>query len=184
MNVNNNSQIGNSPSKLIFRNNATTSDPDPLLSIETMTKSRPSKQLTMTTMFPVQQTLILNAKEHKYSSKRRQSRHRRLQRSKGQQQPSELKIQKQHKPEAPRKRLPNKTWSEMDRERDYWYSKGFEDYMEEKTTPLLEAYDWEKMDPKDRRELEQLNAYEGFVVLEHITQTNDEHQHQTQQSKD
>jgi hypothetical protein len=117
-------------------------------------------------MFPAQQPLIPNAKQRESVSRRQQGRASRRQRSKRQrQQPSELKLQKQHKPEAPRRRLPSRTWSDMDREREYWYFHGFEDYMEEKTTPILEAYDWEKMDAKYRWELEQLNAYEGFVVL-------------------
>jgi len=41
--------------------------------------------------------------------------------------------------------------------------------MEEKNTPLLEAYDWETMDPKHRWEQEQLNDFEGFVVLEQLS---------------
>jgi hypothetical protein len=40
--------------------------------------------------------------------------------------------------------------------------------MEENLTPLLEAYDWEKMDPKIRWDQEQLNELEGLVVLEQL----------------
>jgi hypothetical protein len=40
--------------------------------------------------------------------------------------------------------------------------------MEENLTPLLEAYEWEKMDPKIRWDQEQLNELEGLVVLEQL----------------
>jgi hypothetical protein len=41
--------------------------------------------------------------------------------------------------------------------------------MEENTTPLLEAYHSEKMDPKDRWEQEQLKELEAFVVPDQLT---------------
>jgi hypothetical protein len=46
--------------------------------------------------------------------------------------------------------------------------------MEENTTPLLEAYDWEKMDPKDRWEQEHLNELENILVQEQSTLIQDE----------
>ncbi|CAF1390282.1 unnamed protein product [Adineta steineri] len=36
--------------------------------------------------------------------------------------------------------------------------------------PLLEAYMWEKLDPEERWEQEQINELEGFAVLEHLEQ--------------
>jgi hypothetical protein len=46
--------------------------------------------------------------------------------------------------------------------------------MEENTTPLLDAYDWEKMDPKHRWEQQQLNELEAFLLPEQLPLIEDE----------
>ncbi len=116
---------------------------------------------------------------------RRRRRQRRRQRRREQreeeqrrrrQRPSELQLQQRHEPEQQPRRQRSRTWSEFDREQEYWWSIGFPEYMEENLTPLLEAYEWEKMDPKIRWEQEQLNELEGFVVLEQLALIDDENE--------
>jgi hypothetical protein len=46
--------------------------------------------------------------------------------------------------------------------------------------PLLEAYEWEKLDPKDRSEQEQLKELEGFAALEQLALMQDEIEQQNQ----
>ena len=99
-------------------------------------------------------------REEKALQRPRQKQKQRVQR------PGELPIQQRQEPEPLQVRLSSRTWSEMDRDREYWYSKGFEDDMEDYNTPLLEAYDWEKIDPKQRWEEEQLNDFERSVLLD------------------
>ena len=57
----------------------------------------------------------------------------------------------------------------MSREREYWYWVGFKEYLEENITPVLEEYDWRKMDPMARWEQAQINEFEGFILLEQLT---------------
>ncbi len=40
--------------------------------------------------------------------------------------------------------------------------------------PLLHEYDWEKMNPKERWEQDQLKELEGFIVLEQLQLIQDE----------
>jgi hypothetical protein len=55
----------------------------------------------------------------------------------------------------------HRTHAKIDREHQYWESVGFPEYMDEAdVNPLLEVYEWEKMDPKERWEQEQLNEFE------------------------
>ncbi len=50
--------------------------------------------------------------------------------------PRELQVQQQQQEIKPQRiRLPSKTWSELDFEREYYYSHGYEDYMEDYSTP-------------------------------------------------
>lgn len=72
------------------------------------------------------------------------------------------------------------TWSQIDGEREYWYSEGFEDYMEENTAPLLQAYEWEKIDPKVRWNQEQLPELETFHAQEQSAGIHDEIEQQHQ----
>ena len=41
---------------------------------------------------------------------------------------------------------------ETESQHEYWESVGFEDYMEKNRSPILEAYEWEKMDPTERQD--------------------------------
>ena len=43
---------------------------------------------------------------------------------------------------------------------------------------VLDAYDLERIDPRDTREQEPLYEFEGFVVLEHLQLFSDELEHQ------
>ncbi len=181
----NNSQIENTPLELLFGNNENTSNPYQLLSVEIATTSQPLIQFTTTNMIPSQIQLIPPVSETSNISKRQESRIRRRQRRcqrrreqreaeqrrrrrRRQPRPSELQPQQRHEPEQQSRHLPSRTWSEIHREQEYWWSVGFPEYMEENLTPLLEAYDWEKMDPKIRWDQEQLNELEGLVVLEQL----------------
>ncbi len=62
----------------------------------------------------------------------------------------------------------------MSREQQYWLSLGYEDYLEKNITPIVGAYDWEKMDPKAKQKQEQINQFEGFAVLEQLALIQDE----------
>jgi hypothetical protein len=46
--------------------------------------------------------------------------------------------------------------------------------MEDNTTPLLEAYAWDKMDPKERWEQEQLNELQLIIFPEQLSLTQSE----------
>ncbi len=168
----NNSQIGNTPSELLFGNNENKSNLDQLLSVEIATTSQPLIQFTTTDMIPTEIPLIPHVPETSNITRRQEGRRRRRQR----QRPSELRLQQQHQREQRPRRLPSRTWSEIDREHEYLLSRGFPEYMEEYLTPLLEEYVWEKMDPKTRWEQEQLYEFEGFVVLEHLALIQDENE--------
>jgi hypothetical protein len=68
-----------------------------------------------------------------------------------------------------------RTYSEIDREHAYWESVGFPEYMDEWfNDTLFDAYEWDKMDPKERWEQEQLNEFEGFAALEQLLLMQDE----------
>ncbi|CAF1282092.1 unnamed protein product [Rotaria sordida] len=52
---------------------------------------------------------------------------------------------------------------------DYWESLGFPEYMDEAYNDLLlEAYEWEKMHPKERWEQKQLNKFEKLAALQQL----------------
>lgn len=125
-------------------------------------------------MIPSQIPLIRPVSEHTNLSRRQIGRRRRRQRQRRQQQrqqrPIELQSQYRQQPRRQRFRL----WFEDEWDHDNWGRLGYPEYIEENTTPLLEVYDWEKMDPRIRWEQEQLNELEGFVVLEQLAQIQDE----------
>ena len=56
---------------------------------------------------------------------------------------------------------------------DNWERLGYPEYMEENNDEHLEAYNLEKMDPKERWEQGQLNEFEGFAALEQLFFTQD-----------
>ena len=57
---------------------------------------------------------------------------------------------------------------------DNWERLGYPEYMEENNDEQLEAYNLEKMDPKERWKQEQLNEFEGFIAFEQLLFTQDE----------
>jgi hypothetical protein len=79
------------------------------------------------------------------------------------------------------KRQRHRTYSEIDREHAYWESVGFPEYMDEWfNDTLFDAYEWDKMDPKERWEQEQLNEFEGFAALEQLLLMQDEIEQQNE----
>ncbi len=191
----NNSQIGNIPLEPLFGNNENKSNIDQLIFVEIATTSQPLIQFTAANMIPSQISLIPHVPEtsnikirqegrrgrrqHR-RQRRREQREAAQRRRRRQRRPTELQLQQRHEPEQQPRRQRSRTWSEIDREQEYWWSIGFPEYMEENLTPLLEAYEWEKMDPKIRWEQEQLNELEGFIVSEKLALIDDENE-QTRQ---
>ena len=57
---------------------------------------------------------------------------------------------------------------------DNWERLGYPGYMEENNDEHLEAYNIEKMDPKERWEQEQLNEFEDLIAFEQLLHTQDE----------
>ncbi len=77
------------------------------------------------------------------------------------------------------KRQRHRTYSEIDREHEYWESVGFPEFMEEAdTNELLEVYEWEKMDPKERWEQEQLKEFEEITTIVQLPLTEGDIQQQ------
>ena len=176
---------------VLFTNDATICNLDQLFSIGIVTTSRSLGEYTATNMILKQGLSIPHVSEHENISMKQLGKRRRRQRQRQRRQqkreeqrrqqqevqrPGELQIQQRQEPEPLQIRLSSRTSSELDRDPEYWYSQGFEDYMEDYNTPLLEAYNWEKMDPKQRWEQEQLNDFEGFVALKRLALINNEHQ--------
>ena len=190
MNVNND-QIEITSLKPLFGNNNININHNQFLFNGLLTSSQPLLQPTTTTNIPMQKPLTSHVQQSSNITKKQEGRQRRRRRrrqrrreQKAEQQrrrpPNQLQLPQQQPVAQPRRHQRNRTWSEVSLEREYWLSVGFEDYLEENITPMLEAYDWEKIGPKARSEQEQINQLEGFADLEHILliQNETEHLHQ------
>ena len=60
------------------------------------------------------------------------------------QRPNQLQLSQQQQLTQQTRHQQSRTWSEISEEREYWYSVGFAEYLEENITPVLEEYDREK----------------------------------------
>ena len=150
-----------------------------------LTSSQPLLQPTTTTNIPMPKPLTLHVQQFSNITKKQEGRQRRRRRrrqrrrreQKAEQQrtqpPNQLQLPQQQPLPQQTKHQRSRTWSEITREEDYWHSVGFQEYLEENLTPLLETYDWEKMDPKARWEQELIKQLEGFVVLEQLALVQD-----------
>jgi hypothetical protein len=183
MNSNNSSQIGHTPSEQIFENKTNEIDINQKLSTELVTTSQPFVQLNTTNMIPSPRQVIVNVPLHNNTTTRHEGRRirrqRRRQRREEQQRiEQELRRERreyqrwQQQQQQPPILQPipqrSRTQSEIEEERHYLESRGYPEYMEVFENKLLEEYDLEKMDPKERWEQEQLNEFEGFAVLEQL----------------
>jgi hypothetical protein len=178
----NNSQKGDIPSELLFGNNQHNSHLDQLLSVKIETKSQPIIPFNPTNTIPSQ---ILSVPHHSQQQNlttrqigQRRRRQRRRQRRREEREAREAEATLPTNFQIPQQRratyIPDQTWAEMECEDTYWMSVGYQEYLEEQLTPVLESYDWEKLDPKARWEQEEINELEGFVVLEQISLIQDQ----------
>ncbi len=120
-------------------------------------------------------------------TQRQQTRHQR-QRQRRRERRQEERARQQQETQRPRQQQPEqqqsypryRRWSEIEREHEYWQSVSFEYYMEENMSPLLEAYEWEKMDPEERQKrwkqetLKELEGATSFEEQAHLTSVQDE----------
>ncbi|CAF1459874.1 unnamed protein product [Adineta steineri] len=111
-------------------------------------------------MVPSQMPAISNTSEHDNLTERREVRRRREQRELLQQE--QLQQQQHQWYHEPRRRHYSNFSERLD---------SFEESMDElDKEPLLEAYMWEKMDPKERWEQEQINELEKTHVIDPFEQ--------------
>ncbi len=156
----NNTLIGHTPSELLFGIYEKTINLDQLLAVEIVTTSQPVIQFNTINMLPSQTQLIHNVPQHHSVTRRQQGRRRRRQRQRqrqhqrrGQQQQQEQpqrqqnqqqRRQQNQQPQQQARGQRFRGWFEVEWDHDNWEYLGYPEYMEENTTPLLEAYDWEK----------------------------------------
>ena len=97
--------------------------------------------------------------------------------------------QREHRPVETQQQQQNplrSQWSTLwYRSRRRWppsYEREYSDDTEDDpfTEALLEAYDWDKLDPKERWEQEQMNEFEGFAALEQLLLMQDQLEQQNQ----
>ncbi len=130
----NNTQIGHISSEPLLEHNDDQSNVDQILSNEIVITSQPLIPFTTTNMIPSQRFRI---RERRQEAQERQQQET--------QRPRQQQLEQQQR--QPRYRR----WSEIERENEYWQSVGFEYYIEENMSPLLEAYEWGKwIQKKDR----------------------------------
>jgi hypothetical protein len=165
-------------SELLFGNNENTTNLDQLLAVEIVTTSQPLIQFNTTNMIPSQTQLMHNVSQHYSVTRRQQARRRRRQRQRQrrreQRQEQQPRSQQNQQPRQQTRGQRSRGWFEIEWDHDNWEYLGYPEYMEENTTPLLEAYDWEKMDPKDRWEQEHLIELENILVQEQSSLIQDE----------
>jgi hypothetical protein len=186
----NNTQIGYTPSGPLLENNETESHTAQLLVAPVVTINQPVVPLTTANMIPSQNYPIVNLQQNNNTTRRQQSRRRRRQRQRQRRREhqgtvtSQQRFQRQQANDRAFNRwLDNQHeyyQRRIDRYNDMWeYEDPFEEPMEETFKQrLLEAYDLETMDPKERWEQEQVYELEGFAVLEQLAQIHDETEQQ------
>ncbi|CAF1459906.1 unnamed protein product [Adineta steineri] len=188
----NNSQYGNSPSTPSFENNASQSNINLLLLDEIHITNESTLQFNEINMIPSQMPAISNTLEHSNVTQRRESRRTRRQRRRQrwreqqellrqeQSQEEEQQQQRYYQQQNLQRRQRQHEWyyERRRRRRSSYFSEhldSFEEPMDELYKwPLLEAYEWEKMDPNERWEQEQINELEGFAALEQLILIQDE----------
>jgi hypothetical protein len=189
----NKSQIGITPFEALFEDNNNKSNIDQQLSVEIITTSQSLVQFSTINMIPNQTELIHNIQEHNTLTRRQQNRRRRRQRQRQRrrqhreeqqrrQRQRQQQQQQQQQPQQQARSQQFRGWFEQEWDHDNWEHLGFPEFMEENMTPILEAYDWEKMDPKDRSEQQQLNELEQFMAQEQLALIEEEIEqlHQTE----
>jgi hypothetical protein len=88
-----------------------------------------------------------------------------------QQRPQEQRQEQQPQPRRER----STGWFEKEWNHDNWEYLGFPEDMDEiSIEPLLDVYDWEKMNPKDRWGQQQMLEIEEFIVQEQIALEQDD----------
>ncbi|CAF2890513.1 unnamed protein product [Rotaria sp. Silwood2] len=195
----NNSQIGNTPAESIINNTDNEANIDQLLSVEIVITSQSSIQLNMTNMIPSQTPIIPNPtpnipnlQEDEFRRRTREARRRRRQRRSERRRQQRATRRQQNNQQRRRRRRQSteqqyeqrshyvyqSRWERLEsRERyyDMWGSDSFEDFMDAIfIEPLLEQYDLETMDPRQRRDQEHINVLEGMAALEQLALIQDE----------
>jgi hypothetical protein len=94
-----NSQIGNTPSEQLFKNNDDTYNLDQLLSVEIVTTSQPLIEFNTANMIPSQIQLIDNLEENGILTRRQQARRRRRQRQRQRRRENQEALQQQQAPQ-------------------------------------------------------------------------------------
>ncbi|KAF9761760.1 hypothetical protein NGRA_2405 [Nosema granulosis] len=177
MNINS-TQTGHTPSEEIFDDNTNETDINQILSMELVTTSQLVILVNTTNMIPSQRPFIGNVptlqNQQTTRQQRRRQRRRERQRERRRQRREVERQQRQEerqRSQQERERYQRFRWMvEPEWDRDYLAYIGFPEYMDELDHDiLLEEYEWDKMGPKQRWEQEQLNEFEGFVVLEQIS---------------
>ena len=200
MNTNNSSQTGHIPSEQIFADSTYPSNIDQMLSIELVTTTSQSwVQFNTANMIPSQTQFIPTVQQQNNLTIRHEGRRRRRQRQR-QRRRQQRQLEEQQRRQIERQQLqerqrrreqiegqqpttfqPSRILINHALDHDYWESLGFPDYMDEiYDDPLIEAYEWEKIGPKERWEHEQLNEFEGFAALEQLLLMQDEMEQENQ----
>ena len=200
----NNTQVGFTPSRPLLENNETESHTNQLLIVPIVTINQPVVPLTIANMIPSQNYPILNLQQNNNTTRRQQSRRRRRQHQRQrrrehqdtvtsqQRQHNQQQQQQQEQQRFQRQQANDRAFNRwLDNQHEYhqrrlypyndmWEDEDpFEEPMEETFKQgLLEAYDLETMDPKERWEQEQIYELEGFAVLEQLAQIQDETEQQ------
>ena len=200
----NNTQVGVTPSGPLLENNETESHTNQLLIVPIVTINQPVVPLTIANMIPSQNYPILNLQQNNNTTRRQQSRRRRRQHQRQrrrehqdtvtsqQRQHNQQQHQQQEQQRFQRQQANDRAFNRwLDNQHEYhqrrlypyhdmWEDEDpFEEPMEETFKQgLLEAYDLETMDPKERWEQEQIYELEGFAVLEQLAQIQDETEQQ------
>ena len=200
----NNTQVGVTPSRPLLENNETESHTNQLLIVPIVTINQPVVPLTIANMIPSQNYPILNLQQNNNTTRRQQSRRRRHQHQRQrrrehqdtvasqQRQHNQQQHQQQEQQRFQRQQANDRAFNRwldnqheyhqrrVNRYNDMWEDEDpFEEPMEETFKQgLLEAYDLETMDPKERWEQEQIYELEGFAVLEQLAQIQDETEQQ------
>ncbi|CAF3277503.1 unnamed protein product [Rotaria sp. Silwood2] len=148
------SQIGNSPSETSIENNDNTSNINRLVSIEIIATNEPLIQLNQTNMIPSQNRLISHHEQQHIrigSQEARQRRHQRQRRRRRERRAAPRRKQNQAAAAAAASTTTRTA-----------------------TRRLLEDYEFETIDTRQRWEQEQVNELEGFAVLEQLALIQDE----------
>ncbi|CAF1463910.1 unnamed protein product [Adineta ricciae] len=163
----NSSQVGQTPLEPQSSNNSSQDAIVRLISNNTISTGHPSVEISERNMIlsqipvipQVQHNIVLNTRQEGRRRRRQRQRQRRRERLQALRQPNHQYRRNTHW-------RSDTTWDHLD---------PLEEPMDEiYNEPLLNAYEWETMDPRERWDQEQINELEGFAALEYLQLIQDE----------